>query len=221
VLGSREGASWRAAFLVDAGGRIAPLARRLGARRQRDEPLVAVVGRARPDPRYRLQRTLVETAPVGWWYAALLPGGAPVFMLHTRPADAARLVARPDDWLAALATTRHIAAAFPDPALDGELRTHDAGGAWLAPVHGPGWVAVGDAALSFDPAAAQGMFSALHGGMTVAHAIPAALDGDRAPLHAYAAAIADVRRFYRARLCAAYAAEQRWPDAPFWQGRAR
>ena len=215
TLCDRDGSCARAAFVVDAGGRTAPLARQLGARRWRDEPLVAVVGRARPDPQHRLNRTLVEAVPQGWWYAALVPGGSPVFMLHTRPADAARLVARPDEWRAALAATRHVAAAFPGAAPDGRPRAHDASGAWLDPVHGPGWAAVGDAALSFDPVAAQGLFSALHGGMTVAQAIPAALGGDDAPLRAYAAALVEVRGLYRARMRAAYADEQRWPDAPF------
>jgi flavin-dependent dehydrogenase len=218
TLGDSGGGRWRAAFLVDAGGRAAPLARRLGARRRRDEPLVAVVGRGRPSAAYRLTRTLVETVPDGWWYAALLPDGAPVLMLHTRPADAARFVAL-DRWRAALAASRHVAAAFPGLELDEPPRVHDAAGARLEPVHGPGWVAVGDAALSFDPAAAQGIFAALHGGMTVAQAIPAALGGDDAPLQAHAAALIEVRRLYRARLCAHYAAERRWPDAPFWRDR--
>ena len=220
TLRSRDGATWRAAFLVDAGGRRAPLARRLGARRRRDEPLVAVVGRACSHAEYHLNRTVVETVPEGWWYAALLPGGAPVFMLHTRPADAARLVARPDEWRAALAVTRHVAAAFPGAELAAPLGAHDAGGAWLDPVLGPGWVAVGDAALSFDPAAAQGMFSALHAGMTVAHAIPAALGGNDVQLQAYAATLVEIRRLYRMRLRAHYAGEQRWPEAPFWRERA-
>lgn len=220
TLAGRDGGRWRAAFLVDAGGRAAPLARRLGARRRRDEPLVAVVGRGRACPEYRLSRTLVETVPQGWWYAALLPDGAPVFMLHTRPADAARFVARPDEWRAALEAARHVATAFPGATLDAPLRAHEAGGAWLDPMHGPGWVAVGDAALSFDPASAQGIFSALHGGMTVAHAIPAALRGNDTRLEAYAAALIEIRRLYRARLRAHYASERRWPDAPFWRERA-
>ncbi len=228
VHAARDAARWQlacadddrctAGFLVDASGRVARLARRLGARRHRDEPLVAVVGRGRADPVYRLDRTLVETVPEGWWYAARLPDGAPVFMLHTRPADAARLVARPEAWRAALAATRHVAAAFPDAVLDAP-RAHDAGGAQLDPVHGPGWVAVGDAAQSFDPAAAQGIFSALWGGMTVAQAIPAALRGDAAGLRAYAATLTEIRRIYRARSQAHYADERRWPEAPFWRER--
>jgi hypothetical protein len=95
---------------------------------------------------------------------------------------AARLRAAPDEWLAALATTRYIARVFPHPVLDIPLRAYEACGAWLEPVHGDGWVACGDAAMSFDPCAAQGIFSALYGSMAVAGAVQAALQGEMAAL---------------------------------------
>jgi flavin-dependent dehydrogenase len=227
----REGDTWRlklqgggdihAQWLVDASGRAAKLARELGARRHRDEDLVAVVGRGRPDKALKLNRTMIEAVSQGWWYAALLPDGAPIFMLHTRPEDAARLVAAPAEWQATLAATRHIAAAFPAPVFDAAPRGFEACGAWLDPVHGDRWVACGDAALSFDPAAAQGIFSALYGGMEVAKAVHAAMRGDTAPVTTYAARLLEIRRIYRQRVAALYAEERRWPDAPFWRARGR
>lgn len=218
-LETRDGAEWRATWLVDATGRAASVARRLGATRRRDESLVAVIGRARSDPGYRLNRTIVETTPLGWWYAALLPHGGPVFMLHTLRDEAARLVCRPEQWRAELALTTHVAAAFPGAVFDEPLRAHEACGAWLDPIHGPGWVACGDAASSFDPAAAQGIFNALWAGVEVGGAIAAAMRGNLEPLHAYVARIAEIRRIYRERLLTHYASEQRWPDAPFWRER--
>jgi flavin-dependent dehydrogenase len=212
-----NGVTVAARWLVDASGRAATVARRLGARRRRDEGLVAVVGYARPDRAFALERSLVETTPDGWWYAALLPDRRPVFMLHARPAHAARLRAGPGQWHAALSTARHIGEAFPAPVFDRPLRGHDAGGAWLERVCGDGWTACGDAALSFDPCAAQGIFSALHGGMAAADAVRAALRGDMAPLSAYEAQCADVRGIYHRRVRAHYAAERRWPGSAFWQ----
>jgi len=223
----RAGAGWQvttddgetsaARWLVDATGRAARLARSLGARRHHDEGLVAVVGEGAPDAALRLSRTLVETTPEGWWYAALLPGGAPIFMLHTRPAHAARLMRDPCAWRAALAATRHVAAAFPGALVDGPLRSFDARGGRLDPVWGAGWAACGDAALCFDPAAAQGMFSALHGGCELAAAVVAALRGELGPLRTYGERLAEIRRIYRSRVRAHYAAERRWSDAPFWR----
>lgn len=226
---AREGDTWRIAlqgdgdlgarWIVDASGRAARLARELGARRHRDEDLVAVVGRGRPDPAFTLNRTLIEASPHGWWYAAVLPDGAPIFMLHTRPDDAVRLIAAPAEWQSMLAATRHVAAAFPGPTFDAGPRGFEACGAWLDPVRGDGWVACGDAALSFDPLASQGIFSALHGAMEVAKAVDAAMRGDAAPLDAYTARLLEIRRIYRGRVRAYYAQEQRWPDAPFWRDR--
>jgi len=227
---TREDGLWRldlhnagyvtARWVVDATGRRAAVARRLGAIRHRDEALVAVVGYAKPNSRYVVERSLVETAPLGWWYAALLPDRRPVFMLHTRPAAAARLRAAPQTWCAALATTRHIAAAFPDPVLDGPLRGYEACGAALHPIHGDGWIACGDAALSFDPCAAQGLFSALYSGMAIGRALPSALHGDLGALCEYAAGCAEIRRVYRQRVRAYYADECRWPEAEFWRTAA-
>jgi 2-polyprenyl-6-methoxyphenol hydroxylase-like FAD-dependent oxidoreductase len=218
-LGLQGGGSLEARWIVDATGRAGRIARALGAERRRDEDLVAVVGRGRPDAAFAWNRTLVETTPQGWWYAALLPGGAPIFMLHTRPEDAVRLVAAPAAWRAALLATRHVSAAFPGPVFDAPLRGFEACGAWLDPVWGDGWTACGDAALSFDPASAQGIFSALHGAMEVARAVDAALRGEAARLDAYAARLREIRRIYRQRVRAHYAEEQRWPDAPFWRER--
>jgi flavin-dependent dehydrogenase len=227
---SREHGLWRvrlqrgsfaARWLVDASGRTATVSRKLGARRLRDEPLVALVGHARPDSRFTLDRSIVETRPEGWWYAALLPDRRPVFMLHTLPATAAHLRATPQEWRAALAETRHIAEAFPNPVLDGPLRGHEACCARLQPVYGDGWIACGDAALSFDPCAAQGIFSALYSGMAASRAIDAALQGDLNVLLRYAADCDDIRHAYRQRVRAHYATERRWPDSDFWPASRR
>jgi len=66
----------RARFLVDATGRTATLARRLGARMVGDDRLVAFTQlfeqRNSAEP-----RTLVEAFRDGWWYTARVPGVRP------------------------------------------------------------------------------------------------------------------------------------------------
>jgi flavin-dependent dehydrogenase len=190
--------------------------RQLGARRHRDEPLIALVGHARADARYRVERNLVETTADGWWYAALLPHRGPVFMFHTRPTRVRSGLAHLHIWRAALAATHLIAPAFPDPVIQGPLRGYEACGSWLAPVAGDGWVACGDAALSFDPCAGQGLLSALQGGMAAADAVADALERDTDRLGAYAAQLAEARRIYRRRVRAHYAQETRWRASVFW-----
>lgn len=199
---------------VDASGRAAVVARGSGARRYRDGTLVAVYGLG--GGRFRLARTLVEAVPNGWWYLAGLPGGRVLAALHVRPEDAARLVAKPDEWLHALATTRHASVALSEVTFERRLRGVAAGTTGLDQVHGEGWIACGDAALAFDPISSQGIFSAIHGGMSAARATLRKFAGDNDGLAAHAAQLSRIEMIYRQRLRTTYAQERRWADEPFW-----
>ena len=80
-----EGAGTVAArAVVDATGRSAQLARRLGLRPRRDDALVAEVRWFADDaPRRSSEGALVESVPDGWWYSASLPGARAVAMFMT------------------------------------------------------------------------------------------------------------------------------------------
>ena len=84
---------------------------------------------------------------------------------------------------------------------------------------GPGWLAVGDAALACDPLSSQGLLNALYSGRMAAAAIRRALIGDSGALDDYTRAMVGVAAAYRANLAAWYAMEARWPDRPFWARR--
>ena len=91
---SMEVARW----IVDATGRRASIARRVGARRLRDVQLVAIYSIATSAPEFYLNRTVIEATPEGWWYAAQLPSGAAVVGFHGGPREARRRVARQSGW---------------------------------------------------------------------------------------------------------------------------
>jgi flavin-dependent dehydrogenase len=92
-------------FLIDATGRRAAIARRLGARIIRDDTLFAHVFFI--DKEIDDTYTTIEAAEDGWWYRAPVPGGKTVAMFvsdrgaHVVDASSARLdrVAG-DRWLA-------------------------------------------------------------------------------------------------------------------------
>ena len=89
----------------------------------------------------------------------------------------------------------------------------------LATVYGDGWLAVGDAAQSFDPLSGEGLFHALFSGERAAQALFENFSGRVDALADYAGLSASLwERFLRQR-AAAYSAETRWPDTPFWQRR--
>ncbi|MBV9108383.1 MAG: tryptophan 7-halogenase, partial [Gemmatimonadetes bacterium] len=207
------------AWIVDATGRSAAIVRKQGGRRVRHDRLVAVHARFRPhDGADADGRTLVEAVPDGWWYAARLPSGERVAAFLTDPGAGGRVLS-PPAFQSALARTTHVRAALAGYALASRPRGADAGSARLAPPAGDGWIAAGDAAISYDPLSSHGILNALHTGTLAGRAIDAALDGDASAIPAYAEHVDAVYATYLHHLHAHYAAEARWPDHPFWARR--
>jgi flavin-dependent dehydrogenase len=212
-----DGQFAKARWLVDATGRRAAVARLLGVPRQRDEPLVAVYAISRPAEKSEFDRTLVEATASGWWYAAWLPQGAALAAFHVTPRDAARLKREPAHWLHAYAKTRYVRAMLAGARFAEELHAADAAGARLEQFAGPGWLACGDAALSFDPLSAQGIYFALFSARCAAQVIGV---GARSPA-AYIDEIEAFREIYLERWREVHRAESRWPLARFWAERRR
>ncbi|MGW2050950.1 NAD(P)/FAD-dependent oxidoreductase [Streptomyces sp. NPDC001858] len=223
-----EGIVLEAGFLVDATGRAARLARRVGAARTRSDRLIAVAGLLGP-PRRRavyldrthLDRTsLVQSTRWGWWYTAPLPGGERILMAMTDAdllADVRLL--DPGVWWTQVQHAGHIReriAGWERPPR--RLRVLAAGSSCAAPAAGPGWVAVGDAATATDPLAARGIVTALATGLLGARAILTARAGDANAMAAYARRMTAVQAEYLETQAAQYRREQRW-DTPFWNRR--
>ena len=212
-----DGHTARASALIDATGRRASVSRRLGARRQRHDRLVAVFGSALAHATDAYAHTLVEAVPNGWWYTALIPGGRRVAVLLTDsdlvPADART----PSGFRAALAQTKHVAPLIQQPVI--ELRTEPAHGSRLQPPCGERWLAVGDAALAFDPLSSQGITTALYTGLLGAKAIHTQLHDGYDALRRYTARIAAIWAAYQQNRIDVYTRESRWPQLPFWERR--
>jgi flavin-dependent dehydrogenase len=220
LMSAGQAVEVRARLLIDAGGRGSKLAATHGARRTISDRLICGWTRA---VRGGLPGgvTQIEAEADGWWYAAPLPDGGGLLALHT---DADLPAARSGRSPAALLDR---ARALPmlgtllgcgdwHRAVGGYCAAHSA---WLDRPTGDGWIAVGDAALSFDPLASQGLFNALYTGLAAAEACDRALEGDAAGLREIDDEHAAVARTYRAHLAAWYGAETRWPSSPFWWRR--
>ena len=216
VVGERE---WtvRCRWVVDATGRRAVIARGEGARRERRDRLVALYASVRT--RSDLDaRTRVEATPAGWWYSALVAGGRRVVAFLT-DADLVEHKRRTRaGFRAALDETMHVLPSG-NPTLTCDPATTAAHGARLSPAVGERWLAVGDAALAFDPLSSQGMLNALVTGLQGATAVDASLRGDCGALAAYERRLLDVWSAYELNRARAYALERRWPDAEFWARR--
>ncbi len=213
-----EGDAVHASVVVDASGRAASFARRQGAERSTHDRLLGVVARYRPRTRQRADAgvMLLEASEHGWWYGAPLPDGELVMSYMTDPDLHARGVR---GFESAMAHTEHAARYVQGCALADPPRPAPADSACLRPVCGARWLAVGDAAASYDPLSGQGIVKALASGMRAAQAISARLAGDAAALRDYEAqVVADFERAMALRQ-AYYAHETRWPESPFWRRR--
>ena len=212
-----DGALLSARWLIDATGRRARLSRLIGARRRRSAPLVAIYKIGWPERNGDLTRTVIAAGPDGWVYAGRLGDGRWAFGYHTSSEHAARMLASPADWDDAVCECPGLAKLFGKIGFAQTLSLRDARGARVDPPIGDGWVACGDAALSFDPIAGQGLFNALYTGMTAAEAVRTMRDG--AVPSNYASELDKVAAIYNARRREHYRQERRWSERSFWRTR--
>jgi flavin-dependent dehydrogenase len=215
VSPSRTGKTWRAAvgdetlearWLIDCGGRTSARS----VRRKTFDRLIAIVGQfASVDAD---TRTLIESAPCGWWYTSLLPNGRRVAVFHTDARNEASRVARtPEGFQTLVALTRYVSRRLDGGA--SQLAVVSAATTRLESFHGPEWLAAGDAAMTFDPLSSQGIYTALYGGMKAAEALQSgSADVLAESLGRVFDAYLQNRRIY-------YGDEQRWPESPFWRSR--
>ncbi len=205
-----------ASWLVDATGRRSAVARLVGARRV---PLDSLVARyACFSPRTpgldRDARTHVESVPEGWWYSALMPSGKRMAAFLT---DADLLPEADIEDL--LVNTTHMARLLHGYIPCNGPHTTAAQSARLQPFRGERWLAVGDAAVSFDPLSSQGMLTALYTGLRGGEAIAASLAGDDRLVPEYHSRLETVWQTFVNNRCVRYQTEDRWPGSAFWSRR--
>lgn len=212
-----------AARVVDASGRAAWFARRQGAQRCDHGPQVALVawlqghgGRADDGA------SLIEAVADGWWYSAPLPGGrwSTAFFTDADLHDH-RALRTEHGWRAALAaaplTSERLA--VDSPRWRGRPSFVPADSGRLDHPCGAGWVAVGDAAISYDPLSAHGLTVALASGVDAGDALHRELAGDLAATDGYARRLRGAFEAYAAMRLRLYCSETRFTDQPYWARR--
>lgn len=212
----QDGEILEADFIADATGRLAHVARRLGAKRVRYDRLVGVSALLRSPTPDMDTYTLVEAVPEGWWYSALLADGrlAVAFMTDGDLLDR-------NAWRSLLKRTEATRARVEDHGytLDENPIVLPAETSRLDVIAGEGWLALGDAAAAYDPLSSHGIGSAMGSGFYGGNAITDLLAGRSEARLAY---LEVMRNAYGACLDLQkrhYAMEGRWPEAPFWARR--
>ena len=210
-----------AAFVVDATGRSARLARQLGAKILRTDSLVGLVGHLKPLHATRARNVMVESTTAGWWYSATVQDGSRV-AVHFTDADLLSRAGAAAAWRAALGESAHLPQHTVSLACLCEVGVRPAWSQRLDRAAGSGWLAVGDAAMAWDPLSSSGLTNALLEARYAASVIERVLDGaGECALAGYAERVQHMFARYLAARERYYRAEQRYPDSPFWQRRQR
>jgi flavin-dependent dehydrogenase len=216
VVSFAGGAQTVADWVIDATGRAGVVARQLGASRRLGPELVAVHARTSGVSESVPSRVFLEAEPNGWWYVGASSQNRIGAAAVVQPSDA-RWLLTGEHFAQRLGQTRHLSRWAHQHSGWSAPRTSAASGSALDRVFGDGWVACGDAAMALDPISGQGLLGALAGGLAAAQAICSS--DTRAQMRRIATRHADVLRIYNLRRAAAYLAEQRWPQQPFWSAQ--
>jgi flavin-dependent dehydrogenase len=224
----RDGEGWRvttdedelsARLIVDATGRHAAIARRLGARKLVSDQLVGIAGVLEPSAAIEYASfPLIESRENGWIYSAVVPSGDVVVVAMT-DSDIAHDLHNAAKWQRWIDDAPQTSRRTSGAQLRGSIAVASASSQRLDPIAGDRWLATGDAASAFDPLSSQGITSSLRGGIDAASAIRRVLAGSAEALTEYAQSIADNYDAYLSTRSLYYAMEQRWPKSPFWQRR--
>lgn len=214
--------SIEAAFIVDATGRRAVFASQQHVRKVFLDQLLGVFVFFGLDSGSPLTDTYtqVEAWEDGWWYSALVPDETIVVMcMSDVDIVKRRHLNSSAEWFAKLQETRHTkdrvrhAEPLAAPSVQAAYSHR------LEKMTGDAWLAVGDAATTFDPLSSLGIFKGLRSGIMASYAIGDHFNGSSSSLEKYEAILAREFEEYLGTRAEFYGQERRWENSPFWQRR--
>lgn len=172
--------------LVDASGRARAVARRVGANVRKLDSLITFACRVKhANNTTPPQDVIIASDKNGWWYSAPYTKGFSSLNYFTDgdlplPENSAALLAHAQT-LEPFATTLEHTTVAPSK----QRNTTAAYSSTLDHCAGPGWIAVGDAACSYDPLSSYGISSAIGSGIYGANALIASMNGKHDALFEY------------------------------------
>jgi flavin-dependent dehydrogenase len=193
--------SFEADFLCDATGRPSAIGRLLGAQRKNADnlccALMAVEGTKEAG-------VWTESVANGWWN--LCSNGAKGTLGFYSASNIIRIENR--NLIACLNQTKQVRRFFSSQNMS-PSRVHHCNSSLLVPCAGPGWVAVGDAAMAVQPLASAGVAKALRDADLACSAFGS--DGQ-----AYSLQRQVEFKEYLEQLSQQYRRESRWRASEFW-----
>lgn len=217
-----ENTSFHADFVVDASGQGASFARRLGIARNVIDEVISIHTRvplaSAPFPNH----TLLEATAQGWWYLSRVPGDQCIISLTTdKQFIADHNLLHGEGWHNAYQATHWVSQFLPPQHIvKYELHKATACSAILSVCIGRRWLAVGDAASSYDSITSAGITKSLMQARLAGNAIADFfLRNHTRSIEQYQDDVFDQFNHYLGLRHHLYQREQRFPDAGFWQRR--
>ena len=212
-----------ARYLIDATGRSATICKQVGVpSRQIDNLMGLGCFFEMPDDLEISQEQLIEATPEGWWYAARLPNRL-ITATFFSDADiiSQQQLHKQENWLKLLKQSRQLKHKLNGSTLVSQKPwVRNACSQITDITHKQHFLAIGDAATSFDPISSMGIGSAIssacHGARLVHAELMGRLDDERDTFQQDLEANFQNYIAIRAKF---YQAETRWPEADFWKRR--
>lgn len=209
----------QASYIIDATGRKASVCRHLGIRKKELDTQLTVSFWHRP--KQKIPRQIwIEATENGWWYLSPNADNQVNCMFFTLkeltpPGNEVVSFLRDE-----LRKTRHIKKIIePTEQELMEKKLMPSGTSCLEQPYGENWLAVGDAAFSYDPISSYGITSALATGFYGAHAVAGKLANEEDAFLTYHYISENGASAYLQNLAHQYAAEKRWSNSYYWKRR--
>ncbi|MGB1242382.1 MAG: tryptophan 7-halogenase, partial [Chitinophagales bacterium] len=157
-------------WLIDATGRASKVGRSLGFEKEKLSEQMAAIAWVNTIEDCDFS-TRIKSVNNGWWYTALLPNQKRIIAFHGLLDEVQQRVHAPDVFIESFNNANLVKNKISSSQITGKIQGKDASFGKLTTIAQHRFFAVGDAAVAFDPLAAQGIFFALYSGIQASEAI--------------------------------------------------
>ncbi len=207
-------------FVVDSTGSRGVFASDQGSYKIQGTPLVCMGLRFKNKGNREVSKlTHLESVENGWWYAARIPGEFLLVTFYTTATIVKELGLHDlKNWI-------HLLAEAPNTfdilsqmePVEKRVRGFNASSFCLNTMTGEDWLAIGDAATTYDPITSQGITKATTQGARAAEIITYHLQGEKEALLQYEEEVKAQYEYYLSSRNYFYSLEKRWPNNSFWK----
>lgn len=211
----------KAGFVIDATGAQARFAHTQNIQKTVHDKLFATVRFATVASGKGTKQVQLEATQQGWFYQALLPEQKVVSMIVSEREIIPQLQEQNHQGFEdALATTTFIGPSADKLELEAPSYHSCAIYSGLLPtLEGSSWIAIGDAAASFDPISAQGIYKGLSHGLMAAEKVKSWFENKGETSTEYSEQVKEQYKVYQRNRAHSYGLERRWQESDFWRKR--